>query len=104
MGGNDTLCSPEAQLLYRLPGATPDGRTVLLLSPLELLQRLARLVPPPRMHRHRYHGVLAPNARLRAQVIAMGRSQPDDAVQTPTGEEDETVESTPSRLPEPSPS
>jgi hypothetical protein len=41
MGGNDTLFSPEAQLLYRLPGPTPDGRTVLLLSPLELLQRLA---------------------------------------------------------------
>jgi hypothetical protein len=101
--GNDALSSPEARLLYRLPGPTPDGRTVLLLSPLELLQRLARLVPPPRIHRHRYHGVLAPNARLRPHVVAMGRSQLDDAVQTPTGEEDETVESTPSRVPEPSP-
>ena len=25
-------------------------------------ERLARFVPPPRVHRHRYHGVLAPNA------------------------------------------
>jgi hypothetical protein len=71
MGGNEALRLPDARLVYRLSGPTPDGRTVLILSPMELLQRLARLVPPPRVHRHRYHGVLAPNARLRAQVIAL---------------------------------
>lgn len=27
-------------------------------------------MPPPRKHRHRYHGVLAPNAPLRAAVTA----------------------------------
>ena len=53
----------------------PDGRTELRLSPLELLERLAPLIPPPRMHRHRYHGVLAPNARLRAAVVAIGRPE-----------------------------
>ena len=31
------------------------------------------LIPPPRIHRHRYHGVLAPNAPLRAQVTACAR-------------------------------
>ena len=40
----------------------PDGRTELRLTPLELIERLAALIPPPRLHRHRYHGVLAPNA------------------------------------------
>jgi hypothetical protein len=34
----------------------------LLLAPLELLDRLAALMPPPRIHCHRYFGVLAPNA------------------------------------------
>jgi hypothetical protein len=29
------------------------------------------LVPPPRSHRHRYIGVLAPNSPLRAAVIAL---------------------------------
>jgi len=53
------------------------GREVLRLTPLELLQRLARLVPPPRIHRHRYHGVLAPNARLRSTVVTIGRPVPD---------------------------
>lgn len=78
IGGNEALTAPDAQLLYRLPGPTPDGRTVLVLSPLELLQRLARLVPPPRVHRHRYRGVLAPNARLRPQVIALQEGKSSD--------------------------
>lgn len=56
--GQPSLQSPNGRLIYRLPGPTPDGRTLLVLSPLELLQRLARFVPPPRRHRHRYHGVL----------------------------------------------
>ncbi len=41
-----------------------------MLTPLELIERLAALIPPPRRHRHRYYGVLAPNAPLRAQVTA----------------------------------
>ena len=39
-------------------------------SSLELLGKLAALIPPPRQHRIRYHGVLAPHARLRAAVVA----------------------------------
>jgi hypothetical protein len=35
----------------------------LHLTPLELIDRIAALVPPPRTHRHRYFGVLAPNSR-----------------------------------------
>ena len=34
----------------------------LVLTPLELINRIAQLVPPPRTHRHRYYGVLAPNS------------------------------------------
>jgi hypothetical protein len=36
-----------------------DGRTELILTPLELLDRLAHLVTPPRIHKHRYCGVPA---------------------------------------------
>jgi hypothetical protein len=35
------------------------------VTPLQLLDRLAALVPPPRVHRHRYFGVLTPNSPLR---------------------------------------
>ncbi len=39
------------------------------MSPLEFMQRLAALVPRPRLHLIRFHGVLAPNAKLRALVV-----------------------------------
>jgi hypothetical protein len=57
-------------LVYRLRKPTIDGRTELILTPLELLDRLAYLVTPPRIHKHRYYGVLAPNANLRRAVTA----------------------------------
>jgi hypothetical protein len=57
-------------LVYRLRKPTMDGRTELILTPLELLDRLAHLVTPPRIHKHRYCGVLAPNAKLRRAVTA----------------------------------
>jgi hypothetical protein len=43
----------------------------LHLTPLELIDRIAALIPPPRTHRHRYFGVLAPNSPLREVVTAM---------------------------------
>jgi hypothetical protein len=39
------------------------------MSPLEFMQCLVALVPRPRMHLIRFHGVLAPNAKLRALVV-----------------------------------
>ncbi len=56
-------------LVYRLRKPTADGRTELVLTPLELLDHLAQLITPPRVHKHRYCGVLAPNAKLRRAVI-----------------------------------
>ena len=51
----------------------------LVLTPLELIDRIAALVPPPRTHRHRYFGVLAPNSPLRAAVTAMAQAAPAQA-------------------------
>ena len=48
----------------------------LYLTPLELIDRIAALVPPPRTHRHPYFGVLAPNSPLRAAVTAMALPAP----------------------------
>jgi hypothetical protein len=47
----------------------------LHLRPLELIARLAALVPPPRVHRHLYYGVLAPNSRLRAAAVVLADAQ-----------------------------
>jgi hypothetical protein len=58
----------------------------LVLTPLELIDRIAALVPPPRTHRHRYFGVLAPNSPLRAAVTAMAAPAKQAVVQPePTG-------------------
>ena len=48
-----------------------------MLTPMELLDRLAVLIPPPRRHRHRDVGVLAPNAPLRSVVMTL--AQPEAA-------------------------
>jgi hypothetical protein len=48
----------------------PGANGVVELTPFEFLDRLADLVPPPRKHRHRYHGVFAPNHKLRRAVTA----------------------------------
>jgi hypothetical protein len=40
-------------LIYDHPKPGPGGNGPQLLTPLELLDRLVALVPPPRFHRHR---------------------------------------------------
>jgi hypothetical protein len=49
----------------------PGANGVVELTPVEFLDRLAALVPPPRKHRHRYHGVFAPNHKLRPAVTSL---------------------------------
>jgi len=43
--------------------------TLDIHHPSEFLQKLAALVPRPRLNLIRYHGVMAPNAKLRSQVV-----------------------------------
>ena len=58
----------DERLIYRLSKPQHNGQTELRLTPMEFLDRMVLLIPPPRCHRHRYHGVLAPNAPLRKAV------------------------------------
>jgi hypothetical protein len=59
----------DGRLLYELRHRWRDGTTHVAFEPLELLERLAALVPYPRFNMVRYHGVLAPAARYRSQVV-----------------------------------
>ena len=59
----------DGRLLYRLKRRWRDGTTHLIYEPLELMERLAALVHPPRFNITRYYGIFAPAASLRAQVI-----------------------------------
>jgi hypothetical protein len=62
----------DGRVLLALKTAWADGTRHLLFEPLELLEKLAALTPRPRINLVLYHGVLAPNARWRARVVADG--------------------------------
>ena len=59
----------EGKLRYALKHPYSNGTTHFLFEPLDLLARLAALVPRPRVNLTRYHGVFAPNSTLRAQIV-----------------------------------
>ncbi|MGH0034207.1 MAG: transposase [Myxococcota bacterium] len=60
---------PDGRLAYRLKSRWRDGTTHVLMERRELLERLAPLIPPPRAHQVRYHGLLAPCASGRGRVV-----------------------------------
>ena len=59
----------KGQVVLRLKIPYRDGTTHIVMHAQEFMQRLAALVPRPHLHLIRFHGVLAPNAKLRAAVI-----------------------------------
>jgi len=48
----------------------------MVLEPLELMEKLAALVPPPRSHLVRYHGVLGPSHEWREAVVPPPEEDP----------------------------
>jgi len=78
---------PDGRLLYELRHSWRDGTTHVAFLPLELIEKLAALVPAPRVHLVRYHGVLAPAARYRSAVIP---EEPDTG-ETPVTSRPETA-------------
>ena len=59
----------EGNVVLKLKTPWRNGTTHIVMSPMAFMQRLAALVPRPRLHLIRYHGVLAPNAKLRSKVV-----------------------------------
>ena len=65
--------TPSGHVRYALKTPYRDGTTQIVLEPLDLMARLAALVPRPRMHLSRYHGVFEPHSKLRAAVTPAHR-------------------------------
>lgn len=59
----------SGKLRYTLKRPWRDGTVALVLEPLDLLARVCALIPPPRFHMVRYHGVLSSHAKVRAEVV-----------------------------------
>jgi len=57
------------KLRYALKHPYSNGTTHFLFDPLDLLAKLAALVPRPRVNLTRYHGVFASNSKLRARLV-----------------------------------
>jgi len=62
-----TLSNGNVELLLKRPWK--DGTASFVFEPLDFMSKLTVLVPPPRMHRTRFHGVWAPHAKLRSSVV-----------------------------------
>ncbi len=75
----------DGQVLYRFKRPHRDGKTHVLLDPLTFLARLAALIPRPRTHLLTYHGVLAPAAALRSEIVPDPPDEPIEPPKPPTG-------------------
>jgi hypothetical protein len=65
----------HGDLVYTFTHPWSDGTTGITLSPLELLEKLAALVPLPHVHLVRYGGCLAPHSHLRGAIRPTLRQQ-----------------------------
>ena len=59
----------DGRLQYKLKKHWRDGTSRVIFQPLEMMERLAALVPAPRFNLIRYCGVLAPSAAWRRIII-----------------------------------
>ncbi len=64
----------------------PGANGVVELSPFEFVDRLTDLVPPPRKHRHRNHGVFPPDRQLRKAVTTLAIRNVGKQGEATTGE------------------
>jgi hypothetical protein len=58
------------KILLTMRRAWHDGTRAILFEPHELIEKLAALIPKPRVNLLLYHGVLGPSARLRSGAVA----------------------------------
>ena len=70
----------SGMLLYKFKKPWRDGSSHVVLTPLALIERLAALIPPPRVKLIKYHGAFAAAFPLRHTVVPpppQSRAQPE---------------------------
>jgi hypothetical protein len=86
---------PDGRLALRLKTPWRDGTSHILMERSELIERLVPLIPPPRAHQVRYHGILAPCASWRDRVVPAGDAAIAAAGRKPEVEMDGPIDSSP---------
>ena len=79
---------PDGRIAYRIKQPRRNG-THRILEPIELLARIAALIPPPRHPFLRYHGVLAPSAKWRSLIVPRANDAPTRAAKSHSTTHDE---------------
>ena len=71
----------NGDVIYMFKKPWSDGTKLIKLTPMELMERLAALVPRPRIHLTRYHGVLGPHYKYRKNIVP--KKKPELTLVTP---------------------
>ncbi|MFT5059489.1 MAG: hypothetical protein ACI89E_002274 [Planctomycetota bacterium] len=67
--------TPDGRVVHELRAPFHDGTAHFVFEPLVFIERLAALVPPPRLHQLTYRGVLAPAASWRGDIVRASSSR-----------------------------
>ncbi len=76
------------KIRYELKTPYRDGTTHVFFEPLDYIARLAALIPKPRVNLTRYHGVFAPNNKLRSQITPAKRGKFSESSQASEATDD----------------
>ena len=59
----------NGEVLLELKSEWNDGTKAMIFTPHEFIEKLIAIIPPPRIHGVRFHGILAPSATDRKKVV-----------------------------------
>jgi len=68
----------RGQVIYRLKTPYDNGTQQIMFETIEFMEKLAALVPRPKVHLTRFHGALAPNYKFRKLIVPV----PDTSIET----------------------
>jgi hypothetical protein len=74
--------TPEERIVLELRHRWSDGTTHLIFDPLELLERLAALMPRPRINLLFYYGVVGARAAWRGRLVPSGVASSTSSLDT----------------------
>src|SRR5437867_5518743 len=74
---------PDGRLRYWFKTAWRNGTTHAIFEPLEFMEKLAALVPTPRAHLVRFHGLLAPAAKWRRPAVVPNNATTEAPLDSP---------------------
>src|SRR5438128_7474801 len=73
----------DGRLLYRLKRPWRDGTSAVIFERQDFMSKLAVLVPAPRAHLTKYHGILAPAAAWRPLITPTANENPSESGPSP---------------------